>query len=136
MPNLAATAAIGSVAVLTLAACGGTGGAGGSAAGQNNGGGNSASSGSNYFIYVTPNPLGGNSFLQLGAEGVAAAAKAHNARTKTYESTDAATIADNVNAAVSDGATIVIGISSDMVEPMDNAAKANPDNKFVMVDAC
>ena len=53
-----------------------------------------------HFIYVTPNPIGENQFLEMGEIGTERAAEAHGGTYETYESTDQTTRRSNIEAAV------------------------------------
>ena len=46
--------------------------------------------GKDFFVYVSPDPIGVNAFLQMGKTGTEAAAKKFGADVQTYESSTAA----------------------------------------------
>lgn len=88
------------------------------------------------IIVVTPTPLGSNNFLQLAVAGAKRAAKKHQASLKTYQSTDPTSIQQNVDAAVRAKPDIVIGISFSVQDVIEKTAADNPDQSFLLVDAC
>src|SRR5215470_11485589 len=51
------------------------------------------------FVYVSPNAIGVNAFLQMGKTGIEAAGKKYGAKVKTYESNTPPERLENVNAA-------------------------------------
>ena len=55
--------------------------------------------GDDFFVYVSPDPIGVNAFLEMGKTGIEAAAKKYGADVQTYESTTAAARRENVEAA-------------------------------------
>ena len=54
--------------------------------------------GKDFFVYVSPDPIGVNAFLQMGKTGTEAAAKKFGADVQTYESSTAAARRENVEA--------------------------------------
>ena len=50
----------------------------------------------NFFVYVSPDPIGVNAFLEMGKIGIEAAAEKYGADVQTYESTTAAARRENV----------------------------------------
>ncbi|MFG1705832.1 BMP family ABC transporter substrate-binding protein [Nonomuraea sp. M3C6] len=119
-PLIAAAAAL-----LTLAACGGQGTSGGTAAAP-----------AKSVILITPNPVGTNSFLQLGVKGAEAAAKEIGASFKLYESKDPTSIAQNVDAAVRAKPAVIVGISFSFDDVFATVPKQHPDQQFLQVDSC
>ncbi|GAA3846072.1 BMP family ABC transporter substrate-binding protein [Sphaerisporangium flaviroseum] len=111
---------------LALAACGG-----GAPAGD----GGAASSGKS-IILITPNPVGTNSFLQLGVKGAESAAKEIGASFKLYESKDPTSIAQNLDAAVRAKPTIIVGISFSFDDLFNTLPKQHPGQQFLQVDSC
>jgi basic membrane protein A len=117
-------------ASLALSACGGSSKNSSSAAGGTSGG-----SGKK-IVYITPNPVGSNSFLQLGVEGARKAAQATGAQFKLYESTDPTSISQNVDAAVRSKPDLIVGLSFSFDDVFAAATKAHPDQQFLEVDSC
>ncbi|MFC6080101.1 BMP family ABC transporter substrate-binding protein [Sphaerisporangium aureirubrum] len=114
-------------ALLSLTACGG-GGTGGPNA--------SAAPDGKSIILITPNPVGTNSFLQLGVKGAEAAAKEIGASFKLYESKDPTSIAQNVDAAVRAKPTVIVGISFSFDDVFTTVPKQHPQQQFLQVDSC
>ncbi|GAA1018272.1 BMP family ABC transporter substrate-binding protein [Acrocarpospora pleiomorpha] len=114
----------GIAALLALAACGGgeTGAAPAAPAKS--------------IILITPNPVGSNSFLQLGVKGAEAAAKELGASFKLYESKDPTSIAQNVDAAVRAKPTVIVGISFSFDDVFNTVPKQHPAQQFLQVDSC
>ena len=110
-----------------LAACGG----GGTAAN-----GDSPADAKKSVILITPNPVGTDSFLQLGVKGAQAAAEQIGASFKLYESKDPTSIAQNVDAAVRAKPTIIVGISFSFNDIFATVPKQHPDQQFLHVDSC
>lgn len=88
------------------------------------------------LIYVTPNPIGTNAFLQLGKAGTEQAAAAMGGDFKVFESSDPTTIRQNVEAAIAEKPTVVIVIGFEFADVLAELAPANPDQKFLLVDQC
>lgn len=87
-------------------------------------------------IYVTPNPIGVNDFLRLGAEGTRRAAEAAGLEAKVYESSDPTTSRQNLEAAAAEGASVVVAISFQFDDLLPEVAAAHPDTAFLQVDSC
>ncbi|EAR52708.1 putative lipoprotein [Oceanicola granulosus HTCC2516] len=88
------------------------------------------------IIYVTPNPIGNNPFLVLGQEGAEAAGEARGAEVITYESDAPQAMLENLYAAASVGADIVVAMSFSAVDGVMEVAPTAPDTQFLLVDAC
>lgn len=88
------------------------------------------------FVYVSPNPLGVNEFLILGQKGLEQAGDKHGAQTKVLESEDPTTREENVRAAVSDGANIVIVLGFEFNDIIPKVAAESPNTQFLIVDQC
>ncbi len=86
------------------------------------------------IIYVSPNPLGVNEFLKMGKTGTDAVAKKLGAKARTYEAKDPTTRKQDVEAAVHDGADIVVVLGFEFADWLPDIAKANPKTKFLIVD--
>lgn len=108
---------------LVVTACGGAGDQGGDAEGPS-------------FIYITPNPIGINKFLELGQIGTQRAAERLGGTWKTFESTDQTTRRANIEAAVEEAPDIIVLTSFQFVELGDEFSRANPDQAFILIDAC
>lgn len=108
---------------MVLVACGGDGNQGGDADGPS-------------FIYITPNPIGINKFLELGQVGTERAADRLGGTWKTFESTDQTTRRANIEAAVEEAPDIIVLTSFQFVELGDEFSRANPDQAFILIDAC
>jgi basic membrane protein A and related proteins len=88
------------------------------------------------FIYVSPDALGVNAFLQMGKTGIEAAGAKYGAEVKTFESKTAAERLENVNAAVNEGADIVVMLGFEFNDIVKEVSAANPDTEFLIVDQC
>jgi len=88
------------------------------------------------LVYVSPDPLGVNAFLQMGKTGIEAAGKKHGMDVKTYESKTAAERIENVNAAIDEGAKIVVVLGFEFADIIKEAAVEAPDTQFLIVDQC
>lgn len=88
------------------------------------------------IIYVSPNPLGVNDFLKMGKTGVNAVAKKLGAQAKTYEAKDPTTRRQDVEAAVKDGADIVVVLGFEFGDIIPDVAAKNPKTQFLIVDQC
>ena len=88
------------------------------------------------FIYITPNPIGVNRFLELGQIGTDRAAEKHGGTSKTFESTDDSTRRANIEAAVDEAPDVIVLTTFTLVELADEFSKANPDQEFVLIDTC
>lgn len=88
------------------------------------------------FIYITPNPIGINKFLELGEIGTQAAAAELGGTARTFESTDLSSRRANLEAAVDDAPTVIVLTTFEFTELADEFANANPDQAFILIDAC
>lgn len=88
------------------------------------------------FVYISPDPLGVNDFLIMGRTGLEAAAARHGARTLVLESDDPTSRAENVRAAVDDGAEMVVVLGFEFDDIVPRAARDAPDVDFLVVDQC
>jgi basic membrane protein A len=108
---------------LVAAACGGGGGGGGDGEGPT-------------FIYITPNPIGINKFLELGQIGTRRAAEKHNGSFKTFEGTDLNTRRAHLEAAIEEAPTVIVLTTFEFTEMAAEFAQANPEQEFILIDAC
>lgn len=88
------------------------------------------------LVLVTPNPVGVNDFLKLAVTGIEDAASEHGGTQKVYESTDPASIQQNVAAAVRDKPDVVVAVGFNFADVLAQQAEQNPDQQFLFVDAC
>ncbi len=88
------------------------------------------------FIYVTPNPIGVNKFLELGQIGTERAAAALGGSSKTFESTDQTTRRANIEAAIDEAPDIIVLTTFQLGDLADEFSKATPDQKFILIDTC
>ncbi|WP_274425998.1 BMP family ABC transporter substrate-binding protein [Chelativorans sp. YIM 93263] len=95
-----------------------------------------ASAQERFFVYVSPDPIGVNAFLQLGESGIEAAGEQYDAEVRTYESRTASERMDNVNAAVNEGADIVVLLGFEFNDVVRQIAPTAPDTQFLIVDQC
>jgi basic membrane protein A len=114
------------VVVMIAAACGDTAGDG-EGADEANG---------PSFIYVTPNPIGVNKFLELGQTGTQRAAEKLGGTWDTFESTDDSSRRANIEAAVDEAPDVIVLTTFTLVELADEFSKANPDQEFILIDTC
>lgn len=119
---------------------GGTG-SGSSSAGSetssaDSGQGSGAAKGDHSFIYITNNPIGVNEFLGLGDKGIKDAAAKFGGTSKTYESTDVASQRANIEAAIDAQPDVIVLITFDFTDLSKEYAEKNPDQQFVLIDAC
>jgi basic membrane protein A len=115
------------VGLAALTACsdsdsGGSGGDGGDSAGS--------------IIVITPNPVGGNNFLELAVEGAQRAADEEGLTLDVFESNDPTSIQQNVEAAVREQPDIVIGLTFSLEDAFATVPVDNPDQQFLLVDGC
>jgi basic membrane protein A len=89
-----------------------------------------------FFVYVSPDPIGVNAFLKMGETGIAAAGEQYGAETRTYESRTAADRVDNVNAAINEGADVVVMLGFEFNDIVRQVAPTAPDVEFLIVDQC
>jgi basic membrane protein A len=88
------------------------------------------------FVYVSPSPLGVNDFLIMGQTGLEQAGDKYGAQTKVLEAEDPTTREENVRAAVSDGASIVIVLGFEFADIIPKVAAESPNTQFLIVDQC
>ncbi len=88
------------------------------------------------LIYVTPNPIGVNKFLELGQVGTQRVAEELGGTWKTFESTNDSDRRANIEAAIDEAPDVVVLTTFTLVELADELSKANPDQQFILIDAC
>lgn len=88
------------------------------------------------FTLVTPDAVGQNEFLKLAVSGIKDAAKRHDGSQKVYESTDAASQQQNVQAAVDAKPDVVVLVGFEFADLVAQQAERNPKQQFLLVDAC
>ncbi len=88
------------------------------------------------FVYVSPDPLGVNSFLTMGQTGLELAASRHGAEALVLESEDPTSRDENVRAAVDDGAELVVVLGYEFGDILPRYARQHPDVDFLIVDQC
>ncbi len=115
--------------VLVLAACGGTEADPDGPAENGDGEGP-------HFIYVTPNPIGENEFLEMGETGSQRAAERLGGTAETFESTDPSSSRANIEAAVEAAPDIVVLTTFQLTDLGQEFATDNPDQAFILVDDC
>jgi len=100
------------------------------------GAGSSSPQGNHKLIYITNNPIGINEFLQLGKDGTENAAKTYGGTAKIFESTDVVSQKSNLDAAVAEKPDVIVLITFDFTDLSEQYATANPDQQFLLIDAC
>ncbi len=88
------------------------------------------------FIYLPPTPIGSNPFLELGDEGTRAAAERLGGSYKIFESTDLNSRRANIEAAVDEAPDVIVTTTFDFTDLTAEFAAANPDQEFILIDAC
>jgi len=88
------------------------------------------------FIYITPNPIGINKFLELGQIGTDRVAEKLGGTSRTFESTDLNSRRANLEAAVEEAPTVIVLTTFEYTELAGEFAAANPDQEFILIDAC
>lgn len=88
------------------------------------------------FIYVTPNPIGENEFLEMGQVGVEETAERLGGTAQTYESTDPSTSRANIEAAVDEAPDIIVLTTFQLTDLGQEFAEANPEQDFILIDDC
>jgi basic membrane protein A len=121
----AAALAVGLVA--SVAACS-SGGSEGSGSGDGTGATDES------IILITPTPIGSNNFLQLAADGAEEAGEKYGASVDVYESEDPTSIQQNIDAAVREKPSIIIGVSFSVLDQITQAAADYPDQQFLLID--
>lgn len=88
------------------------------------------------LVLVTPNPVGVNDFLKLAVKGIEDAANQKNGSQKVYQSTDPASIQQNVAAAVRDKPDVIVAVGFNFADVLAQQAEQNPEQQFLFVDSC
>ena len=88
------------------------------------------------IVLVTPNPVGVNDFLKLAVKGAEEAATAHKGTHTVYQSTDPASIQQNVAAAVRDKPDVIVAVGFNFADVLAQQAEQHPDQQFLFVDSC
>src|SRR3712207_4779562 len=101
---------------------------GSGAAGGDGGGAESAGS----LVVITPNPVGGNNFLELAVEGAQAVADEKGLDLRVFESSDPTSIQQNVEAAVREKPDIVVGLTFSLEDAFATVPADNPGQQFLL----
>jgi basic membrane protein A len=86
------------------------------------------------IIVITPTPVGSNNFLQLAADGADEAGELYNASVDVYESEDPTSIQQNLDAAIREAPSVIIGVSFSVLDQFTQAAIDYPDQQFLLID--
>jgi basic membrane protein A len=121
----AAALAVGLVASVAACSSGGSGSGSGDSTGA---------AGDESIILITPTPIGSNNFLQLAADGAEQAGEKYGASVDVYESEDPTSIQQNIDAAVREKPSIIIGVSFSVLDQITQAAADYPDQQFLLID--
>ncbi|MBF4571096.1 BMP family ABC transporter substrate-binding protein [Herbiconiux sp. VKM Ac-1786] len=121
----AAALAVGLIASVAACSSGGSGSGSGDSTGA---------SGDESIILITPTPIGSNNFLQLAADGAEQAGEKYGASVDVYESEDPTSIQQNIDAAVREKPSIIIGVSFSVLDQITQAAADYPDQQFLLID--
>lgn len=89
-----------------------------------------------HFIYITPNPIGVNQFLEMGDTGTQRAAEKLGGTSQTFESTDPSSSRANIEAAVAEQPDIIVLTTFQLTDLGQEFAEANPDQTFILIDDC
>ena len=89
-----------------------------------------------FYVYVSPDPIGVNAFLAMGKSGTEAAAERAGADVATYESATAASRRENVEAALNEGASLVVLLGFEFNDVVAELAPTASDVDFLIVDQC
>jgi len=127
-PTFLSVLSVAAVSITLLAGC--------NASSSGGGGGSDASGGGPSLILITPEPVGVNPFLQLAVDGVKKAAKDAKGKARVFESQDPTNIQQQMDAAVADKPDVLAVVGFEFADAVGAAAKANPKQKFLFVDAC
>ncbi|MDP9805795.1 basic membrane protein A [Trueperella bonasi] len=135
MRNLKKFAAVAAATMLALSACSNGDGDGGNAGSAE--GGSSAGASSDYKACIISDAGGWDdrSFNESAYNGLMAAKDAHGIEYNTAESQSDSDFQPNVDAMVSDGCDMIIGVGFLLKDPLEAAAQANPDLQFGLVDS-
>ena len=79
-----------------------------------------------FFVYVSPDPIGVNAFLEMGKTGTEAAAKKYQAEVQTYESSTAAARRENVEAGLNEGASLIVLLGFEFNDIITEVAPTAP----------
>ncbi len=83
---------------------------------------------------VLPEKIGVNPFFALMDEGLQKAAADFNVEVKTIESTDPASIEQNLRTAVAEDYDLIITATFQMEDALNKVAPENPDKPFAIID--
>ncbi|PRY70300.1 nucleoside-binding protein [Glaciihabitans tibetensis] len=86
------------------------------------------------LIVITPTPIGSNNFLQLAVDGADEAGEKYNASVDVYESEDPTSIQQNLDAAIREAPSVIIGVSFSVLDQFTQAAIDYPDQQFLLID--
>ncbi len=88
------------------------------------------------FVFISPDPLGVNPFLTMGQIGIEAAAERFGASSQVLESEDPMTREENLRAAISDGADLIVLLGFEFNDLLSQVAAEASEIEFLMVDQC
>lgn len=88
------------------------------------------------LVLITPSPVGVNDFLKLAVDGIESSAKKHNGTQKVFQSTDPASIQQNLAAAVREKPAVIVAVGFNFADAIAAEAERAPEQKFLFVDSC
>jgi basic membrane protein A len=104
--------------------------------GESGTGGGSGGDSAGSIVVITPNPVGGNNFLELAVEGAERVAEEQGLELDVFESTDPTSIQQNVEAAVREQPDLVVGLTFSLQDAFATVPQDNPEQQFLLVDGC
>nr|WP_321983974.1 BMP family ABC transporter substrate-binding protein [uncultured Lichenicoccus sp.] len=88
------------------------------------------------LFFVSPLPFGVDVYLKMVRSGAEAAGRSLAMPTRVFESSDPETRAEDIRAAIREGATIIVVTGFEFADIVPDAADDNPAIRFLMVDEC
>ena len=87
------------------------------------------------FVLITPTAVEPGTFLQYAVDGVSAAAAALDASLEILEPTDTTTAQQNIDAAMLENPTVIIGLTDGVLTEFDYTAASNLAQQFLLIDS-
>ena len=87
------------------------------------------------FVLITPTAVEPGTFLQFAVDGVSTAAAKLNASLEILEPSASVSVQDNIDAAMLENPTVIIGLTDGVLTEFDYTAASNLAHQFLLIDS-
>lgn len=87
------------------------------------------------FVLITPTAVEPGTFLQFAVDGVSTAAAKLDASLEIREPSASVSVQDNIDAAMDENPTVIIGLTDGVLTEFDYTAASNLAHQFLLIDS-